>query len=578
MGGGYAQLAAYGTADQFLSFKPSITYFKQIWRRYSSFSLENVLQSWMGDEDFGKKCSITLSKAGDLVTEVWLQITLPDLQDLNHLGGVTPSAAAPVISYARATTQDGARVTAYTCDDVASYLLHMSHQPASLVTGVELSAANVLSVLLTGSPTTPRLVPFGGQLTAATNLVLSNGKYVSSGPLVADTPYALCYGTDTAARTDVFMLKAGVVASNVSFVIPSGLDPVLTYTAKVRALLSSNAVVSSSDATVLKVKWCNSVGHAFVQSVEWEIGGSRIDRHTGEHYDMLCELTETAEKRDGYSEMIGRYDDYDINYDSKSSGGRRTLFVPLRFSFNTNPGNALPIVALQFHDCRLNFEFRPFMELIKSNVAATFATEPALPECKVYATYVFLSEDERNRFASMPHEYLIEQLQMQVESVAGAGALESVVNRKIKMPLMHPVKELFFVYHAAQNITKNTVTGNNWFQYDIPGREGEEIFDLANIQMNGSDRFVKMPALWWRSVNPWSYHTRIPRKKVHNYLFSIYPEEKNPAGAANFSRIDVSHLALELNPNLPAGRIRIHAVSYNILRIAEGLGGLRFAA
>ena len=573
MVGATAQLAASGPADQYLSAQPQITYFKQIWRRYTQFATESIEQSWTGDVDFGRKATVSLSRSGDLVTEVWLQVRLPDLADLNHIANAAASATEPVVSYARKLTQSTARVDAYTLDGQTKHLL-AAHTTERALGSVAFSGSAVLSFTLAAPPAGGTAVglapvdPAGGALVETT---LSGGTYTASAPLAQDVTYALVFGDDRAARSCVFRWT-DTAQPTVSFQL-AGLDR-WAYTARVVA-----PGATSAPQQTLVAKWCNSVGHALVSSVEWELGGTRVDRHTAEHYDMLCELTETEEKRAGYSDMIGRYDDYDIYDDAKSSGGSRFLFVPMRFSFNTSPGSAMPILALQFHDCRLNFEFRPFMELIKTSEPVwTVQREPSMATgCKLFATYVFLGQEERNRFVSMPHEYLIEQVQAQVENVASAASMEGVVNRKVALTLNHPVKELVWVFQASANTVRDPVAGNNWFDYDIPGREGEEVFEEANLQLNGHDRFVKRPAKYFRLAQPWSHHTRVPAKRVHAYSFALHPESwQNPSGAANFSRIDSAHLNLTLNPNIPAGRMRIHALGYNILRIANGLSGLVF--
>lgn len=581
MVGASAQLAAFGAADQYLSAQPQITYFKQIWRRYTQFAMEQIQQSWTGDADFGKKATVNLSRAGDLVTEVWLQARLPDLATLNHIVNATPLATAPVIYEARSTAQDAVRVRAYTCGAATSYVAAFLDEAGS-VTSVRLNTNN-LGVTATTSASVASgsvaLVPYGDGAASASTLVLSsaNGTTHTSVELVPGVSYKLSMDAGATVTPSIVQLQTVTSGtSSVSFGATEA-DPQALYVAQVSAVLSGASVPSVAQY-VLKAKWCNSVGHALVQSVEWEMGGTRIDRHTAEHWDMWCELSEPEEKRPGYSDMIGRYDDYDINDDTKSSGAARYVFVPMRFSFNTSPGSALPLLALQFHDVKLNFEFRPFMELVKTNVPLTNVVAEPTMQCQVFATYVFLSQDERMRFANMPHEYLIEQVQAQVENVAAPAAMDGVVNRKLTLNLNHPIKEIIFVYQASSNTLKHTRDGNNWFDYDIPARATEEIFEEANIQMNGHDRFVKRPAKYWRLVVPWSHHSRIPAKKVHCYSFALHPESwQNPSGAANFSRIDTAHLNMTLNSNLLAGRIRIHALGYNILRIANGLGGLVFA-
>ena len=573
MVGAPAQLAAYGAADQYLSAQPQITYFKQIWRRYTQFATEAVEQSWLGDVDFEKKATVTLSKAGDLVTEVWLQVKLPDLSQVNHITNATRTASEPVIRYARSLSQNTMKVIAFTCNNATDYLAAcLARTEALRVASVRLGASGSVSIVTSAVHAAVALVPVANPAAASIAASLASGTWTASG-LTPGATYAVCLDGDTASRDALVQLKTGVTAAEVQFDF-AGASHLPVY----GAVVSTPSAVSV-EQDVLKVKWCNSVGHALISSVEWEMGGSRIDRHTGEHFDMWSELTEPEEKRTGYSEMIGRYENYDINLDAASSGGARTVFVPMRFTFNTSPGNALPLLALQFHDCRLNFEFRSFWELVRTNVPVQrVVQEPSVEQAKLFATYVFLSQDERMRFVQMPHEYLIEQVQAQVENVASTASTQGVVNRKIMLALNHPIKELVWVYQASSATAKDTLAGNDWFNYDIPGYLDQEIFESANLQFNGHDRFTKQPARYFRLVQPWSHHTRCPSKRVHCYSFSLHPENLMPSGAANFSRIDSAHLSLALNGQvpIPAGRLRIHAIGYNILRIAQGLSGLVF--
>ena len=132
-------------------------------------------------------------------------------------------------------------------------------------------------------------------------------------------------------------------------------------------------------------------GHSLIKSVEVEIGGQRVDRHTGEWLHIWNELTQEAGKKEGYKAMIGNVDD-----DSAS----RTLYVPLQFWFCRNPGLALPLIALQYHEVKINVEFASSL-----GNSVTMSSN-----AKLYVDYIYLDTDERRRFAQISHEYLIEQL------------------------------------------------------------------------------------------------------------------------------------------------------------------------
>ena len=575
MPGGLTQIAAVGTADQYLVANPQITLFKQIWRRYTNFALESVQQAWTGDCDFGKKCTVVIARSGDLVADCWLQVNLPDLANINHITGVQHLSTAPAIWSARTTSQSSMVVKAYGCTGPSAYVCSARSDNSPVSSIAVVGSQGLQMVMGASSISTVTLVPTapsGNAIPVMANVTGGNVATVSSGALAATVTYGISVNGGSSLNHVVQVQPAGDPIFTLT-----GVDPgVPRYFATVMATVS-NAATQSAEEIVMKAKWVNEVGHALVSSVEWEMGGSRIDRHVPEHWSMWNELTETAEKQDGYSDMIGRYAQYSIDYDDRSFGGPKTLFVPLRFSFNTTPGSALPLVALQFHDVRLNFEFRNFMDLIHTNVPRVNLQSMPTLDCSVFASYVFLSQEERSRFAQMPHEYLIEQLQFQTESVYAYNSPNGAATRKFTLTLTHPVKEIVWAFQAYTNYQSDTVAGNEWFNYDMPGFEDQEVFQTAILLMNGNDRFSERPARYFRLVQPWSYHTRVPTKKVYVYSFSLHPEAANPSGAANYSRLDTSQLYLTLSPNIPSGRLRIHALSYNVLRIANGLSGVVFA-
>lgn len=239
---------------------------------------------------------------------------------------------------------------------------------------------------------------------------------------------------------------------------------------------------------------------------------------------------------------------------------------------------AIPLIALQFHEVKLNFDFRPFKELIRAHSTVTYPTEPTFVNLRLYCDYVFLDQPERIRFAQHPHEYLIQQVQYHgAEPVIGADdPMARTLSRKIALNLNHPVKELVWVYCASRNSTPDAATGNTWFDYDIPGKPDAEIFKGVRLQLNGADRFNERPGEYFRLAQPYQHHTRIPNKKVYVYSFAISPEDAQPSGTCNMSRLDSVTFNVSLTDDVLTGRIHIFGVSYNVLRIVNGMGGLAF--
>jgi hypothetical protein len=528
MGGGIAQLASYGLADVYLTGNPQITFWKLVYRRHTLFAMESIQQTFDGTADFGRKATVTISRNGDLVGPVWLEVTLPDLLTYD----ITPTPA------------DGNAV------DVTAAAAGLA---AGGVGYWQTKVGNVCTVP----------VAFG-----------SGAKYYAAATINGNAV------TQFNAGTSVYSTSQGDTAANVSVTSASEL---VTWPYLCRA---GGSVPYTYSTPSHALRWTNSIGHAIISSVEIEIGGTRIDKHYGEWLDVWSELTEKEEKRPGFWEMIGKYTDaeYDAGYRREQSKAR-TLYVPLKFCFNTAPGLYLPLVALSYHQIKYNFEFRPYLECVKAAVPISQLTAKnggqvlALTGCNLFADYVFLDAPERIRMAEIPHEYLCTQLQfLGDEAVPAPSDPNGTRNRKYRLNFNHPVRELVWVYVAKSNYEVNSQSGNNWFKYGVPGDDAAEIFDEARLVINGHDRFSARSAPYFRLIQPYEHHTRCPGKKVHCYSFSLLsPEDYQPSGQANFSRFDAAELQFTLNANLPVGRLKIFAYAFNVLRVASGLAGLAFS-
>lgn len=529
MGGGIAQLASYGLADVYLTGSPQVTFWKLVYRRHTLFAMESIQQTFDGTPDFGRKATCTVSRNGDLVGAVWLEVTLPDLLGYD----VSPTPA------------DGNSL------DVTGLSLQKDAAGNYWQTLVGSTYSNPVAFLSAGKYYTTATLTSGG--TTQNVLTYTNGVYSSSGL----TSAGATLGYSSEIVTWPYMCRSG---SNVPY----------TYTIPTHNL-----------------RWTNSIGHAILSSVEIEIGGSRIDKHYGEWLDVWSELTEKEEKRPGFWEMVGKYSDteYDAGW-TRAQSKSRTFYIPLKFCFNTSPGLYLPLVALAYHQIKYNFEFRDYLECIKASVPVSQLTAKqggevmSMSSCNLFADYIFLDAPERVRMAEIPHEYLITQLQfLGDETVPAPSDPNGTRNRKYNLNFNHPVRELVWIYVAKSNYERNAVTGNNWFKYSVPSDNTAEIFDECRLVLNGHDRFSARSAPYFRLIQPYEHHTRCPSKKVHCYSFSLLSSEDNqPSGQANFSRFDTAQLQFMLNSALPVGKMKIYAYSFNVLRIASGLAGLAFSS
>ena len=295
-------------------------------------------------------------------------------------------------------------------------------------------------------------------------------------------------------------------------------------------------------------EYIDSVGHALIQSAEVEIGGQKIDKHYGEWLDVWDELTKTSEKEAGYNLMVGK---------GEAAGARHTggteLYVPLQFWFNRNPGLALPLIALQYHEVKILIKFRPLSELTTA-VAGDMANTDF--EAQLFVDYIYLDTEERRRFAQMSHEYLIDQLQFTgTESISDQ-------NTTVRLNFNHPVKELIWTFHDQDKTA---------LDYSA------DALVTGRIQLNGHDRMSSRPGTYFSRVQPYYHHTRCPAKDIYCYSFALRPEEHQPSGSCNFSRIDNASLRIETTASVVGRNINVYAINYNVLRIVSGMGGLAYS-
>ena len=514
------QLVAYGAQDVYLTGNPQITFWKVTYRRHTNFAMESIEQTFNGQADFGRRVTCTISRNGDLAYRTYLQITLPEINQ--SLGGDTNNV------YAR---------------------------------------------------------------------------------------------------------------------------------------------------------WLDFPGEQLISQVEVEIGGQRIDRQYGDWMHIWNQLTLSKEQERGYYKMIGNTTQLTYICDPSfaavdgpcSADGVRqvcaprnalpetTLYVPLQFWYCRNPGLALPLIALQYHEVKINIDIRNIEECLWAVTSydgngskVDNAYKQSLAAASLFVDYIFLDTDERRRMAQNPHEYLIEQLQFTGDESVGSSS------NKIKLNLNHPCKELIWVVQPDANVDycsslqggqalnslfgaqpfnytdaldalpnavhafggRDTVVTTNGFinpsglfedpfanSVSVSGTEpttntadsgvsdagtfvlaetaldmhcwGENPVVVAKLQLNGQDRFSEREGTYFDLVQPFQHHTRAPDTGINVYSFALRPEEHQPSGTCNFSRIDNATLQLVLSNATVSGvntaKVRVYAVNYNVLRIMSGMGGLAYS-
>ena len=365
----------------------------------------------------------------------------------------------------------------------------------------------------------------------------------------------------------------------------------------------------STNTAAADAVWC---AERAVQDIELTIGGQRIDKHYQRWWRLYSELYLDEAKKVNWGKMTSG--GFDGDGDMSTSQGR--VYLPLIFFFNRNPGLFLPLIALQYHEVRLDID-------LSSVYDSYFTGAP-----KVWANYVYLDTEERRRFAQKGHEYLIEQVQHTgVDNIDGNTT-------QVRLSYNHPVKELVWCYSDTatvgntnamwnfcgpntSNVTlsvdptlkptnatldsscqilphhvgaphmvcsSESITPHAYGYWNEEGNVGANTIigplDTFNLILNGQDRFKAQRGKYFNQVQPYNHHSGTPYPGIYSYSFALKPEEHQPTGTCNFSRIDNAQVAVNLKPGVLKSSQKsqyMFAVNYNVLRIQSGMGGLAFS-
>lgn len=354
----------------------------------------------------------------------------------------------------------------------------------------------------------------------------------------------------------------------------------------------SGAAATSTNASA-SMEW---IAERAITTVELSIGGQVIDKHYQKWWRLYSELFLTDAKKKLWGKMTSSYN---------------RVYLPLIFFFNRNPGLYLPIQSLTYHEVRVNIELSPvFLTYFDPSVF------------KVWSKYIFLDTEERKRLLAVGRDFLIEQVQHTGTDYIGEGS--TIVN----VHYVNPVKELVWCFskgsgtndywnttypnsvcnmtvNAAPEATSGTVnttvdpngigcprllvtsnttahtTRGYWLEdFTAPVTNTASIgpMDTFKIIFNGQDRFVPQPGKYFNQVQPFEHHSGCPYPGIYSYSFALRPEEHQPTGACNFSRIDAAQVLIQTKTVTGMAPLYMHmfAVSYNVLRIKNGISGLLF--
>jgi len=386
----------------------------------------------------------------------------------------------------------------------------------------------------------------------------NTGTYMLTGAIcTADPVTSITFGSRTyqvgVGLLPPYTFQVPLIVYNLSTTYPVS---VTVYGSTAAPNIFSNTFISVYPITTSFIQastqtyaYYDSVGTWAIKTADLKIGGQTVQSLTGEFIELWNDLHIPFENQPGLQVLTGKNDT-----GTTINPPGRTYFVNLPFYFYGNPSLYLPLVALSRHDVEVHVTFRNFNEL--TSVAVTNPTLGAT----IIVDYVYLSDPEIRWFQQARLDYMITQCQYQ-----SIGLLAGFQNAVFNLDFKNPVRELFFVIQPT--IQEPYDYSNNAVVSFGLSFNGQEVFTTDTTD-----------ALYTADIEPFNHYTNFPQRDFFMYSFTDNPNSPKPRGQINFSRIKQVLLTLNCGGQayLPTKDFRILAVNYNILRIADGLGGLMF--
>jgi len=573
MPAGLINIAIYGGQDLYLTGTPEITHFKTVYRRHTNFSSESIRVNIDDAVGFDVESKVVLPRVGDLIHKIYVEIVLPEVQLTRTVNNLQSSEAYQayldaLIDLNKIADFMSLNIEAYRgAQD--EYQVENDSSIATMKSAI-LREFNISSV--------------GNSQDDVNVIIVNNFRDLIAG-LFSESQVNLNYIAENTDENDptitkkIFFGKLST-AVNKSYKIQKYFREIVNQ---------KYALYLESINKIIKFAWVKKLGHAIIEYVDVYIGGEKIDRHYGVWLDIWHELTGNKEQEETYLKMIG--DIPSLTTFDRTVKPKYILQVPLQFWFNRFNGLALPLIAIQYNEISLNIKLRRFdecayIEELSGEQSLNDFVENfnLLPQMSLLVDYIYLDGTERRKFAQSSHEYLIEQVQTTFFSNIQQRTFST------KLDFNHPTKELIWVVQRTTNTINDTGTQETLlWNYGVTNTGTINPVLTSKISFNGYDRVIKLTGNYFNYAQPHMAHRNTPRDGINIYSFSVFPEESQPSGSCNFTRINNFVIDLEItdlmftlngnrNPDDPTTvNIMFFGTNLNILRIIGGMAGLAYA-
>uniref|UniRef100_A0A6C0K3C9 Major capsid protein C-terminal domain-containing protein n=1 Tax=viral metagenome TaxID=1070528 RepID=A0A6C0K3C9_9ZZZZ len=619
MGGGLMQLVAYGAQDVYLTGNPQITFWKVTYRRYTNFAIESIEQTFNGQADFGRRVTCIISRNGDLAYRTYLQVTLPEINQL--MGSAANVTSGNNAVYARWLDYPGEQL-------IAQVEVEIGGQRIDRQYGDWMHIWNQLTMTAEQQRGYFKMIGNTTQLTFITDPSFAD----VDGPCDSNAPRQVCAPRNALPETTLYIPLQFWFCTNPGLALP--LIALQYHEVKI------NLDIRPIDECLWAVTTlsCNTTRYAAPgarnsNGVAATVGNSAgpYANSNSNQYAVSTPVSATI----AYNQSLVAASLY-VDYVFLDTDERRRfaqnpheyLITQLQFTGDESVGSSSNKIKLNFN--------HPVKELI-------WVVQP--DQNVDYCSSLLCGGSLFSVLGAQPFNYTdaIDALPNAIHSFGGpselagqnafidarglfqdAGALDEYVppgftgywhggvyNNSLTEPHFGgsntPNANGLNAADAANSAAVLASLGLSSLSQLVPSNgnynQGSSVSDagtfvlsetsldmhcwgqnpvvVAKLQLNGQDRFSEREGSYFSWVQPYQCHTRSPDEGINVYSFALRPEEHQPSGTCNFSRIDNATLQLVLSNATVEGtrtaKVRVYATNYNVLRIMSGMGGLAYS-
>lgn len=628
MGKGDFKLEIRGDVD-FLTDFPQISYFDIVYKRYTNFATEMIYLPMSGSLQFGEQITCIIPKSGDLIHKMYFTATLSQVSipRLNPIAPIDRTSAIDI--YNDYLTFLNIIFPVYR--NILSELSNINYSISDIAT--------IFNTILSNK--TYSVYPGTAPYNAFNGLTFD---FIQQYSTVTN------YGTPSYNPTLAFNSTTGALDLSLF------TEFIMSTTYNDKNLFANTQ--GPSTITNYNFAWLPKIGHLLIKEIELQIGGQKIDKQYTDWLNIWEELTVNPYMQPIYNKMIGNIEVL-TNY-SPAGTPQYQLLIPLQFFFNRYLECSLPIIFFRYHEVKIIITLNDLYSI--ANVDPQLITDGididnyvSIIDGRLLTEYIYLDQDERVKFATYSHEYLIDYIQEYNAPIISQS-------QTINFDFFNSVKSYYFIIRSYQSlsfnnydyntnivvtgtITSQTVNGatvpifildqqyydqfpispsivntfitfsksnfytgtykiistnNEQFQFDAIYR-GDDTATMTSTLNGPLNNFVllfesyprqkQLDGNYINTVFSYGHHSCSPKSDgIYMYLFSLAPEKYQPSGSANHSALRYTAMTLSLtdefwnyanqynNNNINKASFVMYGLTYNILRLSNGMGALYFTA